>query len=138
MIRQNLISLQHQIQQQMLCLHQAPVQAAVLIPELEGENARLLLKRQVNNIICMRVPKSTQHYQVFTCMTAMLLDHRLDSARQVHPLIPLYQCIQHCSHTTESMVLLPNFSESDMCTQSLAVQSSQCCIFAHIQIFRFS
>ncbi len=31
----------------------------------------------------MRVPKSMQCYQVFACMTAMLLDYRLDSARHV-------------------------------------------------------
>ncbi len=29
----------------------------------------------------MNVPMITQQYQVFACMTAMLLDHRLDSAK---------------------------------------------------------
>ena len=32
----------------------------------------------------MSIPIIMQHYQVFACMIEMLLDHRLDSARQVH------------------------------------------------------
>ena len=67
------------------------------IISLLHDTARLI------NMSLMRVPKSTQCYQVFACMTAMLLDHRLDSARQVHSSItlqplclkvkPLYQCV---------------------------------------------
>ena len=46
----------------------------------------------------MSVPKSTQHYQVFAYIIEMLLNHRLDSARQVHSATLVSKC-----DTIESM-----------------------------------
>ncbi len=55
----------------------------------------------------MRVPKSTQHYQVFACMTAMLLDHRLDSARHV------YSSVSKCDNIVSMNVALQSYNEID-------------------------
>ncbi len=88
--------------------------------------------RKIYNSTFIRVLKRTQQYQVFAYMIKMILDHRLDSARQVHSsssvsfksyfwgkgeipielsftlqpwclnMIPLYQCISYSAWTSSS------------------------------------
>ncbi len=71
----------------------------------------------------------------------MLLHHRQDIPIELSftlqslclKVIPLYQCIQHCSHTTKQMVLLPNFSESDISDIHQGLFPRISCLQGHLE-----
>ncbi len=57
----------------------------------------------------MRILKITQHYQVFAYMIEMLLDHRLDSARQVHSST----LVSKCDTIVSMRIALQSYNEMD-------------------------